>query len=233
VKGFGRLVLGVALLCCTSASAADQGEVVFDFYAWSRVAAGGPETKIRFGGGLSVDSPLAIGDDRTFGDIGLSLDIESLPDKGEFSFADLGTWGDYFELSGFLSRQFGSAEVSNGTIRTSVVVFGGATFESLGAQPEGTPEARRALRHYAAGLLLEHRRTDGARSWIRVGYGTDDAVGPPAWRQVLARWSVALKGPLYMDGRAGLAFGEASLSGLQPDYITAGLRLAVDELIAK
>lgn len=205
--------------------------VRFDMYGWSRVAAGSPETKIKFGGGISVDSPLAIADDYTFGRIGIALEIESLPDKGEFSFQDLASWGDYFELSGFLAKTFGQSRVANGTIRTSVVLFGGATFESIGQQPFAEP--RRALRHYAGGLMLEFIRSDDKRSWLRVGYGTDDAVGPPRFRQMIGRFSVAIDGPVSLVGRWGLAFGEASKAGQQPDYITAGLSVSAGDLLMK
>jgi hypothetical protein len=228
------LALAVLLLSAGALHAQEPAEdVEFDLYAWSRVAAGSPDTKIKFGGGLSVESPLAIGEQETFGRVGLALAIESLPDKGSFSFADLGTWGDYFELSAFLSKQFGTLKVSNGSIHTSAVVFGGATFKSFGQQAPFSVEPRRALRHYAAGVMMEHRRPDGERSFLRVGYGSDDAVGPVKFRQMLTEFSVSLKGPVYLDGRAGLAFGSASHTGEQPDYITVGLRVAVDELIGQ
>lgn len=227
-----RLVVVALVLAGMSAAAHGQeAEAVdFDFYAWSRLAAGAPPAEVRFGGGLYVSGPLALGAEKSYGEVGAGLAIESLPDRGAFSFADLGTWGNYYELTSHGAYRIGSRTVKGGEVRTYAIAWGGATFASFGPQEPGTIEQRRALRHYAFGFQLEHRSTAGARSWVRAGWGTDEATGPPSWHQLLIEGLVVVKGPVSISARAGVAFGEASLSGAQSDYITAGLRVDIDDL---
>ncbi len=229
-----ELVLVVLLLAIALPASTADRRLDFDFYTWGRGAgttSPASNASLRYGGGVSVEGPFAIGKTAPLR-VGVALDIESLPDKGKFSFTDLATFGNHFEVRSHLERELGVFAVDGGTVRTYALIFGGATFKGLGQEPPG-PEPRRALRHYAAGLTLEYVSAKGARSWLRVGFGYDGALGPDRWRALLFRWSVELYRALSFDGRGGLGFGEASRVGRLVDFITAGLSVSIADLVRR
>lgn len=218
-------MLAAALVAASSPARAQAPApaVEVSAYTWSRAAIGSPDTAIKFGGGLEVRGPLAIGS-AALGDIAVRLDIESLPDKG-IDFEDLGTWGTYAELSGSWSKRVGFLEVEGGSVATSVIVRGRTTFEAIDESDVG----RRALRAWGGGLEVEHRSARGV-SRLAAVYGRDEAVGTFAWGQLQVDGTLAIKQAVRFFGRVGLGFGPASIAGDQSDYILAGVGLDLLDL---
>lgn len=199
-------------------------------YSWSKLAAGAPDSAIRFGGGVELRGPLAFGQNKSFGAVGLRIDVDTLPDKGAAAFEDLGTWGNYAEVEGFFTKRIGSLAVAGGKVTTSAIIAGRTTFGVLGNTDDDPP--RRALRGYGAGFELAWLR-GGALDSVSAIYGRDEAVGARAWGQLRVKGSLTLRGPMRFVGEFGIGFGPASIAGEQRDYMTAGLGVNLTQLFPK
>lgn len=217
-------VVGLMLFGCLMASgAAAQEGLRLDAFGWAKLSIGSPGTAVRYGGGVEARGPFALGKNRdAWGEIDITMELEALPDKGALSFEDLSSWGNYAEVSGSFLKTVGALDVGDQKIRTSVLVRGSfATHVGRGADEEAL---RRYARTYGGGIQLEEL-TSRARVWIV--YGQDDAVGPRGWGHWMFGGSVPIRrGPVVFFAKAGLGWGTPSTSGLQADYVTAGLGTA-------
>jgi len=227
VRRVSLAVLLVALAAPSTLRAEyETTDVRVTAYTWAKVGVGAPATKVKGGGGVEVRGPIAIGDERTWGGLGVSLDVEALPDKGAFSFDSLDTWGSYAELSGFFTKRVGSRTTSTGRVTTSAIILGRSTFKAIDENTVG----RRALRAYGVGTEFAFVNTAGDLSHVYAIYGRDEAVGERGWGQLQIGGSLQLKRPVRLVGRAGLGFGAASYEGRQSDYLTVGLGVNLTDL---
>jgi hypothetical protein len=158
---------------------------------WGQIAQStAADTNVVWGGRLSVNGPLAIGEQRAPARMWLRLDVAALPDR-TFSFTDPGTWGRTAELSGGLTVRIGRWTMDEQEVHTSVLLIGG-----VDSSVEGKVQ-QRFVKRIGLGFRLAEV-WEG--SFLDVGCGRRGADGD--WE-----WTCFGAGQVPLPHAYGLTFG--------------------------
>jgi hypothetical protein len=224
VKRIARVALALLVLavaCGGTPSFADDPPpaVRFGFTTWSGVALGRPDTSVRYGLQGDVQGPLVVGE-RPQGDLGLSLSIETLPAKNDTSLADLNAWDNVAQVTGWLGKRVGDAQLGAQHVSSSIVVEG--RFSSAFFDAAAEPQRKRFYRSYGLGVQATLHLAE-RDAFFRLAYCRDEAVGVRGVGQVCVSGELPTIKDVRIYARAGLGVGASSLGGEQADYIVLGI----------
>lgn len=187
------------LLLVPGAVHAEEPGVRFDVITWGQAAYSGVANRLTVGGRISIDGPLALGEDAP-ARIYVDLDITAMPGQS-LDFTSVEAFGRSAEVNLGLYRRIGGVEVGGQTITTSVFAEGGFA-TALEQDP-----VERYIRHGSIGFRLAEEKS-GTELFLAAC--RHEAAGEFGWGQLCLAGQVPLaftRGVLVLGGDAIIAVG--------------------------